>query len=168
MDFLEMDDEARSKLDALREKAENLKVSIDSVRNANVSYADLSQRLAASLSYEMQYSDAQNDFNAFILADYGGKVLPRSIDIGRLCYLFGPDQIRNLIMERIKASPLKPGMPLADRPKKIAELQRELRQAEIDIERETLRLEGAGHKILRHVGAPPDVLLALWAELPAA
>ncbi len=168
MNWLEAGAEPRKKLDSLEAEIADLKASIDGVRNENVSYDDLSKRLTDALSSEVHWRTPENDFNSFILA--AGIAGPRApeIDMARLCYIFGKVQIRDLILQRIKASPLKPGTPLADRPKKIAALQVRLRQAQIDAELERLRLEAAGHKILPGVHADPAILLELWAGLPAA
>jgi len=166
--FLETGAEPRKKLDGLEKKIADLKASIDDVRNAPVSIEDVRERVKQKLVDEMYSRTPENDFLSFTQAQGGFATLPASIGMAQLCYLHGLEAVLDLIMGRIKASRLSSGIPLADRPKKIAALQVQLRQAQVDAELERLRLEAAGHKILPSVDADPAVLLELWADLPAA
>jgi hypothetical protein len=61
------------------------------------------------------------------------------------------------------------GLPRSERPKKIAELRAKLFEAELNCEREILRLEAQGHLILRRADTDVAALVQVWdetAELP--
>lgn len=162
LDFLRSGAAPREKLDRLEKKIADLKVSIDDVRDAPIPLDDVRARLKVRLAGAVYWKTPENDFQSFTQAEAGFASLPQSIGLEHFCYLYGIDHVIDLIMSRIKASGYKPGLALAARPKRIAELQRELHQAEVDAETETLRLEAEGYTILRRLDANLDVMLAQW------
>jgi hypothetical protein len=84
--------------------------------------------------------------------------------IGTLAWLEGPEVLADKIVARLKKNGRAVGLPEEKYTVELEKSQTKLDQLERDEEIETLRLEAAGHVILRRESARPEIVFQVWSE----
>lgn len=167
MNILRPADRRRTRLNEFEENINVFKQDIKNVKDAVVPDEEYRARVKARIEYAMYQKTPELVFNTLQGRFESNVVLPDAIDFAMLGYLFGVDEIVDRIVDRVKANGHPAGLPASERAKCIEKLQAQLRSAERDAEIEALRLEAAGHTILRREDADVEVLLEVWSNLPA-
>jgi hypothetical protein len=81
-----------------------------------------------------------------------------------LAWLFGPEAVADMVMKRLKDRGPAPGLAAAARTVRLAELNAERVRLELAEEAEILKLEAAGHVVLRRADMDPALVLSKWLD----
>lgn len=162
MEIIVAGDRRRGALEKIRSERDKLLAELESVPEAQLSLDETLERFSARMREHVDQAQSS------VLAFARPGVVPDvpKIDAAFLLWLHGPDFEKAL---RARLKPLLPGagVPLADRPKKIAGLQARLAELEEAEEREVCRLESAGFVVDRRSDADLATLLLVWDQLRA-
>ena len=164
MNILKPDSAERKILDGMESAITALQAQIKSVQGAPCSLDETRARIRSALD-SLTYKDPPGPgLLAFCSADVTYGTLP-VFGLAFYVWLRGAEEVTDEIMERLREEAPPAGIPAAERAERLDALSAELRNAETEAEFEALRLEAAGHVVLRRADAAPQVLLAVWAQL---
>lgn len=158
-------DPSRQKLDRIRASIAEKQDERKALKNAGLPLEEARPRLIGAIERD-DVGLSGNGFREPLCAGSG-------IDLPRLSWgvvallLGGSDKLADLIIERVfkKSGFYTPGLPTAEREKKVAALGVEIRALEHQEEIETLAIERAGRVALRRDDVENfDILIALWEE----
>lgn len=94
----------------------------------------------------------------------GHTVVGAEVDLaGLLCWLHG-DAIKAALVDEVKRAGYVAGLKLADRPARLVELRRELRELEITEEGLIEAAEEAGFEVYRRADVDPEIVLGIQPE----
>ncbi len=157
----------RQALADIEKKISALLREIEMIGNAPVPDEELRARLKTFLEREVYSRTPEQQFSTLRGPRPGFAVLPDAINFATLAFLFGVDQVADMIMAKIVATGEPAGLPAAERAKRVAELRSQVRAAEHAAEIEALKLEDAGYSVLRHENADPEMIFEVWANTTA-
>jgi hypothetical protein len=153
----------RQALDRLRDQIQATRKTISEISSAPVPADEVRARLEKAIAAAVYAQVPENSFESFAGADHNYGTLPVELKFTDLAYLFGTEAVTELILKRISARDRKAGLPSAKRVVKVAELAAQLEDLERQEELEILRMESAGHAIVRRADASPELLFQIWA-----
>lgn len=157
-------DKSRKQLDQLQLKIAATRLAIEKLEHLPRARDEVRQALMGLLEDAKRRNiDPSYSWRGITRAD-GRAELPLDVQTPDLIYVLGEEVFADAILRRIEADPPPgwPGIPMAERNKKLAALRAELRDAEVAEEVETLRLEGEGHLIERRTDVDPAILIETW------
>lgn len=168
MNILKAGMRERAALDKLESQLAGVMAEMERIAKERVPHEETRERLKRAIERDVYRRVPEGYFNSFQNADErytGGESGDRGfITLGDLAYLIGVDTLLDMMMTRIKANGESVGLPASERAKKLQELRGQLHELERKVEFEVLRLEEAGHTILRRRDADVAVLFEVWAE----
>jgi hypothetical protein len=119
--------------------------------------------LLEHLKRAMYANTPENAFHLFQRRDVG-RELPSMLGIAELAWIETPEVLADKIMQRLQANGLAVGLAEAKHAAELGRLRAKLDQLEYDEEAEVLRLEAAGHVVLRRESARPKILFSVWEK----
>jgi len=156
----------RKALDKIQVEIGETEQATEDIGSASLPHEEMKENLTRAFS-EMRARGGWIDssWHNFGLPDYTLWRIPHDIPVvDMLLYLLGTEELVKRIMERISKTMPTAGLPAEKRPAKIAELEaKRVRLLEAE-ELEILRLEEAGHTIVRREAADAKVLLRVWGQ----
>jgi hypothetical protein len=154
---------ARQALDRLQAE---VVVTNDAIKFLGLSLLPLEETRALLLEHLKRAMYTNTPENAFLLFQIrgGDLALPSVLGIAELAWIETPEVLVDKIMQRIKANGRDVGLPAAKHGAELGRLRAKLDQLEYDEEAEVLRLEVAGHSILRRETARPEILFKVWGK----
>lgn len=174
----------RKALDKKRAEIAARSNEIEATINAETSDVDLTENCRRAVRGEIEKTRAESAFDslrrsdAFLaamdfpgVARYQNIVMP-GLTWGALFRVLGEERAAQMVFETSKrGATTEPGLPNAEREKRIADLREQLKKLERAEEIEVLKLEAAGFNLLRRDDIDPAVIFDVWAtydEAPAA
>lgn len=180
-DFLRQGAQARQALDRLQVEIAATEGAIETLKGAPLPLEEVRERLLGMIKDGIRQWQPADAFSRLQDRIYDPRIagrvrgvidtltgeeflLTQPMSIFDLAWLDGPEVLADMIMTRIKANGRPVGPPLAKYTAEMERLRTKLDGLERAEEIETLRLEAAGHVILRRENVQPDLLMRIWSE----
>lgn len=154
---------ARDALNQLQEQLPRVRGALSALENSLRPHDETHALLVAELKAGIKQHVTDHVFGTW-QSRQRGSTLPAQISIWELAWIEGPEALADKIMRNLKANGRAVGLPVAKYAEEQAKLQATLEKLERDEELEILRLEEAGHLVIRREDARPELLLQIWAE----
>lgn len=170
MEILRPNDPGHATLNALREQIAAKRKEIAAVERAPLPDEDRRARIRAWLDERVRrLSETSGTFaSANPVPELRDASLEKLAGMGvAMLALMFPKKLEEALLESIPDK-IPAGLPKCDRIAAIAQLQDEIEALERNEEAETLRLEDAGHVVIRRRDMSPELVLQIWASREAA
>ena len=149
-------------LEKLRARIVELKNALASINQAPRPASEVRAALVEVFKHAEYATSAADPFETLV-RDIVTPVLPAEVGLGLLVYFIGAEELADRALKRLVIP--AGALSMDERLKKRSQTEAQLLYAEREEEREILRLEAAGHAVLRREDASPEVLLAVWGEV---
>jgi len=157
----------RKSLDKLQREITETQTAIKELEGLPVHIEETRERLLSAVKDAVHLGVPEVAFQSFRYNDPNRR-LPIEITFADLCFFFGEEVLINAAIKRMEASAQGTGIRSEERIGKMKVLHAKLDSLERSEELETMRLEDAGHMVLRRGTARPELLLAIWGEVENA
>ena len=155
----------RAALDELQAAIGALREQMRTIERAPYAQEDVRADIRKALERAQKTGYARRALSSFGRFRVGGSADLPDLTWEGVILLLGVEEVEKRLLKLNMAEPGERGLPLAQREKRLAELQAKLEQLEIDEEREVLRLKAEGHRVPRRADVRADLLLGLWQQM---